>query len=133
MSIKSRLLHLALNYIVKVMEIPNHPHQQLIEISKANVDTTSNWENKPPLIPKLVNMIEGYGLNFTFLEAKRATSNQKVKNLRIEFKTEPKCSRSDLAPLKKMCLLQTLDSRYSNHFRYYTDGSKIGTKVGFAV
>ena len=48
MSIKSRVHHLALNYILKVMEIPNHPNQQLIEISKAYTETTSNWENKPP-------------------------------------------------------------------------------------
>ena len=133
MSIKSRVHHLAPKYILKVIKISNHPNQQLIEISKGYIERTSNWENEPPIIPKLINMIEGFGLNLIFLEAKKATSNQQAENLRIKLKIEPKCSRSDLTPLKKLRLLQTLDSCYSNHFFYYTDGSKIGIKVGFAI
>jgi len=33
----------------------------VIEISKAYIETTSSWENKPPIIPKLIDRIEGFG------------------------------------------------------------------------
>ena len=81
----------------------------------------------------MANIISKLGINEDLKHIRLESPEINFKDVIINIDTYPVCKKEDSLQVQRNCLLNTLSEKYPSFQQYYTDGSKIGEKVGYSV
>ena len=133
MSLKGRIQQLAIKYILKISDEVNHPNQKVIQLHTSEAWKFIPWNYAKPLVPAVANIISKLGINEDLIQIRLESPEINFKDVIINKDTYPVCKKEDSLQVKRNCFLNTLSEKYPSFQQYYTDGSKIGEKVGYSV